>query len=767
MKLVTLILLATACHAACTDAWNHNYRKRQQLVVTTLDSLPTPTGYQFGYTFDHASMVSAGTSASSGNDVRVVYCNGLTWSELERTLDVGAAWNTSTTKVWFPLQSSVPSTAATTIVSSSDTSYWLYYGNPTIGFESRPVTTPNQNYALLKRLYEQGVAQNQVSLSNGHLCWVPSVVGTSADYQNCYILDFWLTVRADPAYFGATNIRNLLDDFYAAKATGSSGCHVTGDLPLTLDMPGGTARYFCGPNQNTDAHSQAEAQLLAPQLELLAYNIDGNIAHFSANVATIETAIGNLTVDATTGLLVSNSGAEWVDIGFQDMVKKSGLMLLGSVYSWKSLTDLAALETAAGRSSQATTYQTAADKIKTYLSVNSGADALWDSTDGMYYADTVNNVQPDVFGSAYACSLGIASTTQCSAISAYLVSNIGTLEYSGIARASGYLRMSPTNWGAVWPNHASAPGYPNSYQNGYWPWMLDAVLTSMAKTNQGAANSLAQRFIEGPYMGLEYFASGGNGAPKYTASPAATYLWVRANRSQFPDTTTVTSAAPNCSNVFILCDSTFGSGWSSAHGAWSVSAPNVNQTPSTSDENVKYTHAITPWVTGIAAQVNGTVNSFTASDHATAGVLMYSFDDSGTNTSRGMFAGLRGSDTSNSYLLDTATAWGPSTSFSWTTGVTYRFQVGSVNVNGFSGATSVTKKVWTASSAEPTVQSSFNTGASIESPSWWAFRPNISLMCSYATCTFSNVIVRQMAATEPTVAASGSAQAVAARHRVM
>jgi hypothetical protein len=123
---LTLFVLGWASTAlAATPAWwdcNYGYRKQ----ITVSASSAVSVGHSVALTFDHASLVSAGKALSNGNDVRVLYWNGSTWTEVARGLDTGSSWNNSATKIWFKLQAAISS-------SSSDANYYLYYGNSSAG----------------------------------------------------------------------------------------------------------------------------------------------------------------------------------------------------------------------------------------------------------------------------------------------------------------------------------------------------------------------------------------------------------------------------------------------------------------------------------------------------------------------------------------------------------------------------------------------------------------------------------------------------------
>ncbi len=109
------------------------YKYRRNIPITAGTAV-VPLGYSASLIFDHASLVTAGKSRADGNDVRVLYWNGSTWTQLDRVLDSGSSWNTSTTKIWFKTQAAIGAGA-------SDTNYYLYYGN--LGATNPPANKAN------------------------------------------------------------------------------------------------------------------------------------------------------------------------------------------------------------------------------------------------------------------------------------------------------------------------------------------------------------------------------------------------------------------------------------------------------------------------------------------------------------------------------------------------------------------------------------------------------------------------------------------------
>jgi hypothetical protein len=81
-----------------------------------------PSGYSVSVTFDHEAMVSQGSAQADGDDVRVAYWNGATWTALDRVLDPLSSWDDVATKIWFKTQAIINA-------SSSDDNYYIYYDN--------------------------------------------------------------------------------------------------------------------------------------------------------------------------------------------------------------------------------------------------------------------------------------------------------------------------------------------------------------------------------------------------------------------------------------------------------------------------------------------------------------------------------------------------------------------------------------------------------------------------------------------------------------
>jgi hypothetical protein len=103
--------------------WSTDYDYRRQITIVNNAASTLNAGYSICVTMDTASLILAGKVLASGDDLRVIYWSGSTWSELDRdTIDV----NSASTQVWFKTQAAIEANGV-------DSNYYVYYGNPSSG----------------------------------------------------------------------------------------------------------------------------------------------------------------------------------------------------------------------------------------------------------------------------------------------------------------------------------------------------------------------------------------------------------------------------------------------------------------------------------------------------------------------------------------------------------------------------------------------------------------------------------------------------------
>ena len=95
--------------------WNTDYTYRKCISITAPGGEAVPAGYSVELTEDTAALVTATKMLASRNDLRIVYWNGTTNTELDRHYSAAAS-------TWFKIQAEIDAAA-------TNTSYFLYYGN--------------------------------------------------------------------------------------------------------------------------------------------------------------------------------------------------------------------------------------------------------------------------------------------------------------------------------------------------------------------------------------------------------------------------------------------------------------------------------------------------------------------------------------------------------------------------------------------------------------------------------------------------------------
>ncbi len=104
----------SAVYVSSSDWWNRSYAYRQQLIISPL--ITATAGAMVRVSTDTATLAAEGKLRADRKDWRVVYHNGNTWEEIDREYvdeDI----------TYFVLKRSVNA-------GTSDSNYYLYYGNP-------------------------------------------------------------------------------------------------------------------------------------------------------------------------------------------------------------------------------------------------------------------------------------------------------------------------------------------------------------------------------------------------------------------------------------------------------------------------------------------------------------------------------------------------------------------------------------------------------------------------------------------------------------
>ncbi len=136
--------------------WDAAYEYRLNIALTAEENLTA--GTPANLTVDHAGLVTADKSLASGDDLRVVHWTGSAWEEVNRSLHVASAWNSSSTTVWFRLRADLTADV-------EDEAYYLYYGNPNATSPDHPPQAGSYLRSLQTGTADLGTNPRTVTLS--------------------------------------------------------------------------------------------------------------------------------------------------------------------------------------------------------------------------------------------------------------------------------------------------------------------------------------------------------------------------------------------------------------------------------------------------------------------------------------------------------------------------------------------------------------------------------------------------------------------------
>ena len=254
-----------------------------------------------------------------------------------------------------------------------------------------------------------------------------------------------------------------------------------------------------------------------PGWDTMGTNATADNSQFTVNIAwrtyqiTKNTALVNQIIDKLVGTMNSvprsANGLVYIDptqawdrcpYGFTDSVKKTGNELYCSLLDVRASNELADLLTVAGRPTDAATWRAAAASKTTAIQTTFWDPSNTASNPGLFYAATVQCHQFDVWGSALAVQLGVATPDQAASIANYFNNNYSTMVLSG------QVREIPTP--SYWQNSVCSQG--TNQNGGYW-----GVATGQYAAALSAANpAKAQQTL----LDMVNFYKANNAVPEYT-----------------------------------------------------------------------------------------------------------------------------------------------------------------------------------------------------------------------------------------------------------
>lgn len=340
-------------------------------------------------------------------------------------------------------------------------------------------------------------AGSRIASTDGGMMYTPDGVGS---YHAFWPRDFAYMVEGYPHGIPVDDIRAGIEYLMRAqRADGAMPDHVeaNGDPQY---CPGSDFCGTYGPEPTAD-NSQFMVKLaydywqLTGDLSLFREHADGLIRAMNFTRRSPDNSLVYITP--------ARSGSPY---GFTDSIVKTGDLLFSSLLYYEAAGNLAEMLAAIGDDSPAAHWRTEAAQVK------ADVQTLYDSQSGMFLAASIDNRQIDIWGSAFAAHLGVATDSQQQRIAHYLKDN-----YHGLVLRGQVRHTAP---GTFWQRALSGPG---TYQNGpYWATPSGWVAMTIAKIDR----PLAQQMLVD--MTKDFMANGINeyfnndpqlvGVRKYVAS---------------------------------------------------------------------------------------------------------------------------------------------------------------------------------------------------------------------------------------------------------
>jgi hypothetical protein len=369
-------------------------------------------------------------------------------------------------------------------------------------------STPNYDMLeaglWLRDRANQLVRASARGMSDGRTAFVPQASG---GYNGFWLRDYAYMLEGSIGAFSNVELQDSLEIFVDALRADAAGVDTIELSGNPIYMPGwGTM----GSNPVSDGSQFTVAvawhtHRRLNDLALLEKVIDGQPL-VDRLVATM-----NAIPRSANRLVFINPALPWdrAPYGFMDTVRQKGEVLFSSLLDVQASRQLADLLEATGRGDAASHWRSHADTVAAAI-----RSTFWDESIRLFRAATVQCREPDIWGSAFAVHLGVATEQQADAIAGEFRD-----QYSGIVQA-GQIRHLPA--GMYWEVASTR----DSYQNGaYWPVATGWFAKTLARVEPiMAENTYLDLVDDFRTRGVNEWVIGSTvGVPQYTAS--ATVPW--------------------------------------------------------------------------------------------------------------------------------------------------------------------------------------------------------------------------------------------------
>jgi hypothetical protein len=295
-------------------------------------------------------------------------------------------------------------------------------------------------------------------------------------YKALWTRDYYYFVKYAGAFIDDGNLKASIQ--YLLDGQRADGC-----IPDRVNVHGKPIYSPGGENKPLADHALDNAPFLA----LLACEYvhrTGDYSYFRTIEPKLQKGLDHVR-RAENGLVYNPPDNPQCVYGFTDIVAKTGHLLFTSLLYYQACVEMDEVQQAMGGGDDAFDYRSRADLIRQKISL------LWDDEAGMYLAADKDCRQIDVWGSAYAAEVGLATDEQQDRIAAYLFAHWDEIVLRGQVRHL----PGKQGWQRLFGDRAIQ--YPvGSYINGaHWATPLPWVVPVVARQDPERANQMVKDVI--------------------------------------------------------------------------------------------------------------------------------------------------------------------------------------------------------------------------------------------------------------------------------
>jgi hypothetical protein len=342
---------------------------------------------------------------------------------------------------------------------------------------------------------------SSVPMANGVTAFLPQAGLT---YNGFWLRDFAYMLEGDIDAFSFDQLENAGQMFINSMRGDGAGVDSVG--------LNGTPYYM--PNSGLQGvNPVADGSQFTIDIAWRIYQRTGNLAFVQRNLVALQKGLDVVPINPANGLVYADSTRS--SYGFTDLVPKRGDDLFCSLLLIRAQRQMADLYTAVGAPDVAAKLRASGDRL-----VDAVRSVFWNAQTGLFMAATIQCVQPDIWGSAFAVYLGVATPNQSLAIANYFKNHYSEIVYHG------QLRELPG--GMYWENY---PGPKDQYQNGgYWATPIGWFVYTLDQVDSRLADRTVIDMVQDFYVNGVYENVHGNSewARDYNSSAALPLAGIQA-----------------------------------------------------------------------------------------------------------------------------------------------------------------------------------------------------------------------------------------------